>query len=91
MSEGTTLYDEGQRDGVLDAEPWFKFMRAPREDFKAQVWDEYFTRAELREMLETAYRRFYWRPQFIAANITQIRSPKDFMRKATAGLRMLTA
>ena len=88
---GTTLYDEGQRDGVLDVEPWFAFMRAPTEDFKAQVWDEHFTRAELREMLELAYRRFYWRPTFIARNVTQIRSPKDFMRKATAGLRMLVA
>ncbi len=88
---GTTLYDEGQRDGVLDVEPWMQFMRAPREDFKAQVWDEHFSRAELRELLETAYRRFYWRPTFIARNLTQIRSPKDFMRKATAGLRMLTS
>jgi len=87
---GTTLYDEGERDHVLDVEPWFQFMREPREDFKAQVWDEYFTRAELRELLEIAYRRFYWRPKFIARNVTQIRSPQDFMRKATAGLRMLT-
>lgn len=87
---GTTLYDEGERDGVLDLEPWLEFMRAPREDFKAQVWDEYFTRADLRELLELAYRRFYWRPKFVARNVTQIRSPQDFMRKATAGLRMLT-
>lgn len=87
---GTTLYDEGLRDGVLDLGPWTQFMHAPREDFRAQVWDEYFTRAELREMLELAYRRFYWRPKFIARNVTQIRSPQDFLRKATAGLRMLT-
>ena len=87
---GTTLYDEGMRDGVLDVTPWTNFMRAPREDFKAQVWDEHFTRAELREMLELAYRRFYWRPKFIARNMVQVRGPQDFMRKATAGLRMLT-
>ncbi|MSQ00875.1 MAG: radical SAM protein [Myxococcales bacterium] len=88
---GTTLYDEGERDGVLDVTPWMEFMRNPREDFKAQVWDEHFTRAELREMLDLAYRRFYWRPKFVMRNVTQIQSPKDFMRKATAGLRMLTA
>jgi radical SAM superfamily enzyme YgiQ (UPF0313 family) len=87
---GTTLYDEGLRDGVLALDPWLEFMRSPREDFKAQVWDEHFSRAELRELLETAYRRFYWRPAFVARNLVQIRSPKDFMRKATAGLRMLT-
>ena len=87
---GTTLYDEGVRDGVLQLDPWLEFMRAPREDFKAQVWDEHFSRAELRQLLETAYRRFYWRPAFVARNLVQIRSPKDFVRKATAGLRMLT-
>jgi anaerobic magnesium-protoporphyrin IX monomethyl ester cyclase len=86
---GTTLYDEGQRDGVLDVNPWLDFMRNPREDFKAQVWDEHFSRAELRELLDVAYRRFYWRPKFIARNLTQIRNPQDFVRKATAGLRML--
>ena len=34
---GTALYDEGIRDGVLDINPWWGFMRAPNEEFKAQV------------------------------------------------------
>jgi radical SAM superfamily enzyme YgiQ (UPF0313 family) len=86
---GTTLYDEGLRDGVLDIDPWWSFMRAPDEAFKAQVWDEYFTREELRELLDLAYRRFYWRPSFVARNLFQIRNLTDFKRKATAGLRLL--
>ena len=88
---GTTIYDEGMRDGVLDIQPWLDFMRQPHEDFKAQVWDEHFTRDELRDMLHMAYRRFYWRPTFVARNLAQIRNPRDLLRKATAGLRLLTA
>jgi len=87
---GTTLFDEGLRDGVLELEPWTEFMRNPDEAFKAQVWDEHFTREELRDMLEGAYRKFYWRPKFVLRNITQIRNTTDFKRKATAGLRLLT-
>ena len=87
---GTTLFDEGLRDGVLELEPWTEFMRNPDESFKAQVWDEHFPREELREMLEGAYRKFYWRPKFVMRNITQIRNATDFKRKATAGLRLLT-
>jgi radical SAM superfamily enzyme YgiQ (UPF0313 family) len=87
---GTTLWDEGERDGVLDPEPWFEFMRSPSEEFKAQVWDEYFTREELRGLLHIAYRRFYWRPRFVAKNLFQIRNLKDLQRKATAGVRLLT-
>jgi radical SAM superfamily enzyme YgiQ (UPF0313 family) len=86
---GTTLYDEGVRDGVLELDPWWVFMRAPEESFKAQVWDEYFSRNELRELLDLAYRRFYWRPKFMARNLFQIRNLTDFKRKATAGLRLL--
>jgi anaerobic magnesium-protoporphyrin IX monomethyl ester cyclase len=86
---GTTLYDEGVEDGVLDLQPWLHFMREPSEEFKAQVWDEYFTREELRELLHMAYRRFYWRPTFVARNVFQIRNMNDFKRKATAGLRLL--
>lgn len=86
---GTTLYDEGLRDGVLNIDPWMQFMRKPREDFKAQVWDEHFSRQELRQLLNYAYRRFYWRPKFVARNLLQIRNPQDFLRKANAGLRML--
>ena len=86
---GTTLYDEGMRDGVLDIDPWWGFMRAPNEEFKAQVWDEYFSREELRDLLDLAYRTFYWRPKFVARNLFQIRNVTDFKRKATAGLRLL--
>ncbi len=86
---GTTLYDEGIRDGVLDLDPWLHFMRAPDEDFKAQVWDEHFSREELRELLDMAWKRFYWRPEFVVKNLFQIRNISDLKRKATAGLRLL--
>ena len=88
---GTTLYDEGVRDGVLELEPWIDFMENPTEEFKAQVWDEHFTRDELRELLHFAYRRFYWRPQFVVRNLFQIRNVSDFTRKAKAGLRLLVS
>ena len=65
-------------------------MRSPQDSFKAQVWDEYFTREELRDLLDLAWRRFYWRPSFVAANVLQVRSATDFKRKAVAGLRLLT-
>jgi radical SAM superfamily enzyme YgiQ (UPF0313 family) len=87
---GTTIYDQGLASGVLDIAPWRDFMAEPNEGFKAQVWDEHFTRTELRELLDLAYRRFYWRPRFVARNLLQIRDPQDLVRKASAGFRLLT-
>ncbi len=86
---GTALWREGEEAGVLDPEPWFDFMRNPNSDFKAQVWDENFTREELRDLLSIAYRRFYWRPEFVVKNLIQIRNVSDFKRKAVAGVRLL--
>jgi anaerobic magnesium-protoporphyrin IX monomethyl ester cyclase len=88
---GTTLYDEGVRDGVLNLDPWIEFMKNPTEEFKAQVWDEHFTRDQLRDLLHYAYRRFYWRPRFVVKNVFQIRNVADLKRKATAGLRLLVS
>jgi hypothetical protein len=63
-------------------EPWTRFMTAPTPEYKAQVWDEFLTREELKELLDLAYRRFYFRPKFVARNLFQIRGRQDFVRKA---------
>jgi anaerobic magnesium-protoporphyrin IX monomethyl ester cyclase len=85
----TTLFDEGIQGGVLSMEPWTRFMTAPDPSYKAQVWDEFLTRDELKELLDVAYRRFYFRPKFVARNLFQIRGRQDFVRKAKAGVRLL--
>jgi anaerobic magnesium-protoporphyrin IX monomethyl ester cyclase len=87
---GTRLFDEGLEEGVLQLEPWLEFMRHPRADYRAQVWDQHFTRDELRDLLGLAYRSFYWRPSFVAGQLRQLRDPRDLLRKAKAGLRLLT-
>ncbi len=87
---GTRLFDEGIEEGVLQLEPWTRFMADPRPDFRAQVWDQHFTRDELRDLLNLAYRSFYWRPRFVVGQLRQLRDPRDLLRKAKAGLRLLT-
>ena len=86
---GTTLYDEGLRDGVLRPDAWWGFMESPDESFRAQVWDEYFSREELRDLLDLAYKRFYGRPGYMLAQLRRIENPTELVRKARAGLRLL--
>jgi anaerobic magnesium-protoporphyrin IX monomethyl ester cyclase len=87
---GTRLFDEGVQEGVLQLEPWQAFMRDPRPDYRAQVWDQHFSREELRGLLAMAYRSFYWRPRFVLGQLRELRDPRDLARKAKAGLRLLT-
>lgn len=86
---GTTLYDEGLAQGVLNIQPWMDFIVNPREDFVPQIWDQYFTPDELSEMLHLAYRKFYWRPSILLKNLRELTNLQDFARKAKAGLLLL--
>ena len=65
-------------------------MKNPDESFKAQVWDEHFSRDELRD-LHYAYRRFYWRPSFVVRNLFQIRNVADLRRKTQYRVRLLVS
>lgn len=85
----TVLYEEGLRDGVIDPRPWEGFLSLPDETFTAPLWTEHFTVDELREFLDLAYKRFYGRPSYMLRQLTKLRSPADFKRKAKAGLRLL--
>lgn len=86
---GTRLFDEGVREGVLSEAPWREFMLRPTASFRPPLWEQHFTRQELRDLLQGAYRRFYWRPSFVLRNAVQVRNPEDLKRKARAGLRLL--
>ncbi len=86
---GTRLYDEGLEEGVLSLEPWMAFMRDPRPGFQPPIWEEHFTGEQLRSLLLTAYRAFYWRPAFVMGQLRELRQPIDLARKARAGLRLL--
>lgn len=87
---GTPLFEEGVAEGVLRREPWDEFLRRPYAGFRAPLWERYFTRKELQDLLQLAFRRFYWRPGFVLRNLLQIRGRDDLQRKARAGLRLLT-
>jgi radical SAM superfamily enzyme YgiQ (UPF0313 family) len=87
---GTVLYDEGVRDGVIDPEPWRRFLLDPREDFVAPLWEEHLGSDQLRDLLALAWRRFYGRPSYILRQVLRVRSRRDLERKARAGLRVLT-
>ncbi len=86
---GTRLFEQGLARGILRAEPWETFMAAPSDTFVPPVWDEFFDARELAELLELAYRRFYFRPRVVARNLRGLASWGGFVKKAKAGLRLL--
>jgi len=87
---GTEIYMQGLESGVIREDVWRKFSEDPRDGFELPVWEENFTRQELREMLVRCYKSFYLRPRYVARNLLRIRRMGELKRKLRAGLSVVT-
>ena len=87
---GTEIYMEGLASGVIKEDIWRNFSVDPRPGFELPVWEENFTRQELRKMLVNCYKDFYLRPRYLARSALRIRSLGEFKRKIRAGLSVLS-
>lgn len=86
---GTELYEEGIRKGILDPDFWRNYVLDPQPNAYAPVWDEYLSRDELSELLKTCYQRFYLRPSKILDHMFRVKSFSHFMEKVRGGLVVL--
>ncbi len=84
----TDLYYLGLKTGVIKKDYWQDFAENPQESFVPPLWTENFTREELIDILKKFYKSFYKRPGYIIKKLLEIRSAKEFLRKAGAGLKI---
>jgi radical SAM superfamily enzyme YgiQ (UPF0313 family) len=87
---GTEIYMRGLDEEIIKQDVWSEFALNPVPGFELPVWEENFTRAELREMLVKCYKSFYLRPGYIVKKALNVRSAGEFTRKARAGISVLT-
>lgn len=87
---GTEIYMKGIESGTIKEDVWRKLAEKPAPGFDLPVWEENFTKQELREMLVKCYRSFYLRPGYIVRAAARVRSWGELRRKAVAGLSVLT-
>lgn len=84
----TEVYFEGLKQGVIKRDVWREFAKNPTPDFEPEYWLENFTKEELFELLVHAYKAFYQRPSYVFKVAHRVRSIGEFMRKASAGLKI---
>lgn len=85
---GTALYFQGLEQGVIERDVWREFAANPTPDFHPPYWEEIFTRDQLLEMVDEAYRDFYLRPAYILKRLKRVRTWGQFKRHARAGLKV---
>jgi len=87
---GTEIYRTGLESGVIERDVWREFAANPHLGFVPPHWSESFTLEQLDELLLEGYRGFYRRPSYLLRRVAQVRSLDELIRKARAGLRILT-
>jgi len=85
----TALYFEALAKGIIKTDVWRDFAKNPNSKFVPPVWNEYFNREELREIVNNAYKEFYTRPNYIFKEMLKVRSLPEAKRKVKAGLKIL--
>ncbi len=84
------FYARALQEGVFQSDYLREYARNPTGDLTFKVWDKVLTEKELRELLEQAYKSFYFRPKYMFQSLLQVRSPKEFYRKFMAGVSIFT-
>ena len=85
----TAMYREGLKRGILSHDYWLEHARSPRKQMEPELWTERLSVDELHDLLDLAYRRFYFRPQYLAEGLVKTRSLGELRRKVIGGLRMM--
>ncbi len=87
---GTEIYAQGLESGVIKTDVWKQFSQDPKPGFELPVWEENFTRQELREMLVKCYKTFYMRPGYLFNSLMKIRTLGQLKRKVRAGFSVFS-
>ena len=85
----TEIYAQGLDREIIKEDVWKQFAVNPIAGFELPVWEEIFTRKELRELLVKCYKEFYLRPGYIIRSASRMRSFGEFSRKAKAGMSVI--
>ena len=85
----TELYTWAKQERVITSDPWQGFSRHPNSRFVPPVWEKELSRQQLNTLLKKAYRSFYFSPGFILKQIAKLKSPREFLNKAKAALKLL--
>jgi len=66
-----------------------EYARSPRGTPKLYFWNERFTDEELIGFRNYAYRRFYFRPQYVLKSLIRLRSFSEMRRKLAMGIGLM--
>lgn len=83
------LFREGVRRGVIPADSWDNFVRAPSPEYEPPLWTEHLSTDQLKGLFHSAYRKFYIRPSCIIRGLFGSGTIHEFRRVFKGGIKIL--
>jgi radical SAM superfamily enzyme YgiQ (UPF0313 family) len=84
----TRLYDQGLKTGLYTKDYWQQFAQNPHVSFVPRYWDRDFDSATLINWQSKAFRKFYYRPRYIARQLLALKSFSELKRKALLAIKL---
>lgn len=85
----TQMFNDAVRLRMIEKGRWEAFSLDPQPGFKVDHWTEFMTEKELVLLHRESYKRFYFRPSYIARSIIKTRSLHEFSSKFNGVLKLL--
>lgn len=86
---GTEMYKEALASGVIKNDYWLDYARNPIPRFlPPELIEEAADLKTLIELRNAAVRRFYFRPRYLAKQVSDVSSLGEFIRKGAMGAKL---
>ena len=85
----TEMYDNAVAQGVVPPGRWADYARNPTSGFIVDHWDEFMDLGTLVKLQKQAYRRFYFRPNYIWRSMWKTNSLYEFQSKVKGALKLI--
>jgi anaerobic magnesium-protoporphyrin IX monomethyl ester cyclase len=87
----TFLYESALKGGNYSEDYWHEFAKNPNPDFKIRTMNEHFSDVQLREMQDSAMKRFYSKPRVLFRELARTKNIKSLMIKLKTGARLFSS
>jgi radical SAM superfamily enzyme YgiQ (UPF0313 family) len=85
---GSRLYEDAIRSGGINPSDWRDYVLKPVKKFAPPIWERHFSKKELYDFYNTAYRRYYLRPIFLIREALALRSLVELKAKLSSFLKI---
>ena len=85
----TEIFEDGVKEGLWDKDLWKNYIKNPKPDFVAPIWDNDISRKKLDKLLRYGLKTFYFRPSYVYQRIRNIHSFDEVKKYFKGALNLI--